>query len=144
MREARRLGVGKVLLDGEEVSFEALPSRFDVQGGEDVELMLLYEYREASDEQEHVRLVFAAELDGQKQGTDEREIRDRPMVIDDRRGFLSVPLKPNGAGERRGRYHVFARYAVGPWNAASQEEWVLEREGEFTLAVNGAARPHRV
>jgi hypothetical protein len=143
MREARRLSVGKVLLDGEDVSFEALPSRFEVRGGEEVDLMLLYEYREASDDEEHVRLVLTAELDGQKQGTDERDIRDRPMVVDDRRGFLSVPLKLNGAGERRGRFHVFARYAVGPWNAASQEEWILEREGEFTLVLSGPAT-HRV
>jgi hypothetical protein len=137
MKEARRLGIGKIVVDGPDVVFEAQPARFDVRAHEDVELMLLFEYREASQDQEHVRLVFSAELDGQKMGTDECEIVDRPMVVDDKRGFLAIPLKYSGTGERKGRFSVFARYAVGPWNAAAEEEWILERDGEFVLAVEG-------
>ena len=143
MKEARRLGIGKVSIHGEAIDFVPEAAVFRVAANEDVELMLQYDYREASHDREHVRLTFKASIDGQDQGTDEREIEDRPYAIDDKRGFLSVPLRTPGAGSHKGRFEVIARYAKGGWNKGAQEEWILERDGDFTLEVEGS-RTHRV
>lgn len=141
--EARRLALGKVVIVGEKLVFSPQSATFRARSGEPVELMVLFDYREASHEKEHVRVELTATMAGAHIGEDAHEVHDNPALADDVKGFVSVPIRVSGAGSHNGHWKLRARYARGPWSASeAAEEWILVREGDFTIEVDGARTHH--
>lgn len=135
-REEKSFKLGQVRIEGDLIEFHAEPSlTFAASPRDDVSLGVHYRYREASQDQEEVRIRLTAHVEGQPPRTEEAIITDHPAVNDSRIGFLSVPIALRGAGALRGRFLIEARYGVGPWRKPPAFEIEGKHEGTFTLNV---------
>lgn len=138
--EPRNLRLGKVTMHGEDIRFEPEASSFDLKPGERASLIVLYDYREASHDRDTGRVAVAAHLGDQDLGEAERRFQDNPLVGDDARGYISIPVTAPASGSHKGRFRFEARYLRSAWEAEEGEEWILAREGEFELRVADRAR----
>lgn len=139
--EPRNVSLGRIRLHGEDLEFHAEPTTFEAKPGEALALILLFDYREAGTEKDEARLILTAELNGRKLGAVERSFEDKPLAVDDAKGFIAVPFTAPSE-TAHGRFRIEARYSRTEWDGADQEEWRLEREGSFVVTVR--SKVHRV
>lgn len=135
MTEPRRLLLGTLVVKGEQVTFQDAPSTFDASASEPLELMVRFEYEEASEDKDEARIVLSAQLEGRALGEAVESITDRPMLPDDERGYLSVPVRFAGRGEMQGTFRVEARVTRTPWGGGEAQEHLFVEENGFTLRV---------
>lgn len=137
MSERATLLLGRVRRDEE--GFEWLPgpaSVFDARAGEPVDLILAYEYDEATRGKETFRVRFRAEVDGRVVGEVETEVKDRPGVHDAERGALTLATWFATPGLVNGKFEVEALYGQGPWGAAAKSTEALKESGRFLVRVH--------
>jgi hypothetical protein len=133
--EPRRLLLGTLVLHGDKVAFREERATFDARASEPLELMVRYEYEEASEDKDEARIVLSASLEGAQLGRAEERITDRPLVRDDEQGYLAVPVQVAGRGALQGTFRVEARVTRTPWGGGDAEERLFVEESGFTLHV---------
>jgi hypothetical protein len=134
--EPRRIHLGMLILEGEEMDFEAETlGEIAARPGEALELVVAYRYTEPSHDEDTTRIVLAAELEGAKLGSVEETLDDEKLLDDSRRSFLALPLPVAGSGLLHGRFTLRVAYTRRPWDGGSGSTHTFEREGALRLRV---------
>lgn len=137
MGERRVVKLGVLTVTGERFLFEAHQASFAAVPGEEIEVGVEIDYREASHLRETCRIEYAAEIGGVKLGSTETSIHDRPVVRDDVIGFISRVHRVSGVGSHAGRFVLDAFYGTRHWvDGRPSQNATFRKEGAFTLEVS--------
>jgi hypothetical protein len=134
--EPRRIALGTLVLEGEEMEFEAETlGEIAAKPGELLELILAYRYTEPSHDEDTTRIVLTAELEGAKLGSVQETIEDEKLLDDSRRSYLSLPFRVAGNGRLQGRFSLRVVYTRRAWEGGDAQTRTFEREGSLRLRV---------
>jgi hypothetical protein len=134
--EPRRVVLGTLVLEGEEMSFAPEPAGvIAARPGEALEMVVPYRYTEPSHDEDATRIVLSAELEGAQLGSVEEVIGDEKLLDDSRRSYVSLPLLVAGSGSLVGRFALRVTYTRRPWQGGEARTTTFERAGELRVRV---------
>jgi hypothetical protein len=115
--------LGQVVVRDGKVTFEPdAVSRFRGRSGEEVSLVVHFDFMEAGPERETFTLDVGVRVGDKPAGSAAHRIEDRPFVLDDERGRLEIPLTLGARGEHAGVAEVRARYKANGWGGMQRRD----------------------
>ncbi|HWG89487.1 MAG TPA: hypothetical protein VNZ52_01435 [Candidatus Thermoplasmatota archaeon] len=129
--------LGLLRMEGDALQFQPDPHlEFTARAGEEVDVLVAFEYREASHEREDLHAVLTIESPGMPTERVEHRVEDRPVLNDDVRGVLLHTARFPSPGDHTATYRVEAVARLGKWeDGEPSRERHLTRAGRFLVRV---------